>query len=289
MKKIFGLLVLCLFVLPVFASADFSNVNKGELNLSQKEKQYFLDMGFNEKEIFEMTKEEYAELKARYNGISGKVESVKEKYYKVIDDILVTEITKAEFEKEEKLLKAKSTLVKSKNNGPVIAYGNTVSTSSFKLVTTTTKMYNSYGQYLGRVQLKNTFTWLKAPTARFIDVMGFSWGSTASYYSSSGSYLNYKVDGVKTYTSRTLDKNDPDGVAFKVDLYEGPAPYHSGYMLSEITKNSSTALNVNVYGHYIHTISPTWISNISIGAGAISITGPTADSTYKTDQLLTWP
>ena len=102
-------------------------------------------------------------------------------------------------------------------------------------------------------------------------------------------YLLYKVDGVKTVTRTTLAKKEGDGVATDIDLYEGPAPYHSGYMLQDITKNTSTALNCDIFGHYLHTVTPTWISGISISVGEISITGPVVDSDYKTDQFMTWP
>jgi hypothetical protein len=288
LKKFIGIFIFIssLLLIPSFVGAtsslsDTKNLLEEKAQVHGEEVQYFKNLGFTDEEIQNMTKQEYKDLMKRYKGLAGETEIISEKYYTYYEEYGITiEITKEQFEekKEKSLSKDKE----------ISIFSNTDSDSNFSIQTTATKLYDSRGAYLNRIQLKNTYNWINAPFSRFVDVIGFSWNSTVSYYPGTA-YLLYKVDGIKTETKTALDQKNGNGVAFELDLWEGPAPYHSGYMLQDVTKNSSTAINANIFGHYLHTVTPTWISNISIGYGVISLTGPTVDKGFKTDLLVNFP
>jgi hypothetical protein len=274
MKKLISALIMTLMLFVSFDGAFAAEKEKTQVktvkiekvNLNKKEVAQLESMGFSSEEIESLSKVEYNELKERYANLSGVQAGTSERYYKKTNNQVI-EISKEEYDT------------------PTISIlGGVNETTKFKLVLNVTKIYNSYGQYTGRIQVKSSWVWKSAPIARFVDVSGVTWDSTVSYVTNSA-YNVYKCDGYATISEGWTGMDSPttNGVAYKVDIKATPAPYHSGYTLTEVKNNNSNNTYANVYGHYVHVESPEWLSSISISRGFIGVTGITADTTWRTD------
>ncbi|MBH0164237.1 hypothetical protein IHV12_04880 [Fictibacillus sp. 7GRE50] len=274
MKKLISALIMT-FMLFVsvdgaYAAGDINTqvkkVKIEKVNLNKKEIAQLESMGFTLEEIESLSKVEYNELKDRYTNLNGEKVGISERYFKKTRD-QVSEISKEEYD------------------APSIGIlGGVNETTKFRLVLNVTKIYTSTGSYTGRIQLKSSWVWKSAPIARFVDVSGLSWEQNLSYVTNSA-YNVYKCDGYATISEgwQAMDSPTTYGSAFKVDIKATPAPYHSGYTLTEVRNNNSKNTYANVYGHYVHVESPEWLSNISVGPGVISVTGPSADTSWRTD------
>jgi hypothetical protein len=272
------------------------NAQSEKVELSQEEKERFINLGFSEQMIEDITEKEIA----RYDGETGEVISSKTKYYRITKDKKPVEITKDQALKEVKEYKEKKkkkekekTAFSDKNNTFKIAASDPEvcsvcqdieQTSWMKMTTTATKIY-AYGTFQDELELKNEFEWLTTPNWTLKDPLGMSYTSDMSYVQDSEFakytredcvHYNNGTKSCGTYNSyySTADKKSTTGLAFKIDIVNSTAndPHHRGYMTYRVKKARSSANYGNVYGHYSHVYYTSSYS-ISISTGQLSISG----------------
>ncbi|WP_134682614.1 hypothetical protein [Brevibacillus migulae] len=296
MKKILSLLLLSSLIL-VSANTSVVSAKKSvkvqefedSLDLSKEEKERLMNLGFTEEQIKYMTEDEYEHLK----GQKGKVIETETIYLqlepgkkpkKVSEDEALKGVKeykeKKEKEKKEKEKKGKKS--KGEVSAKVIT-SDTEETSWMKVKLYVTQREDEVGERTGSYKFKYDWEWLVEPNfeltdaiaithPEFIDnIVGSEYNSYRAVYSAAGTRKSV------TFTSRSADKKNSNGMAFKVDLitsYNSFDVYeHEGYMYYDGELNNWNYSSATAYGHYTHVEGDILGMTLNLVNGNLSVSG----------------
>jgi hypothetical protein len=265
-----------IFSIGAFAKEDEKKIKKtSNLELTTNEVQNLLSLGFNENEINNMDAEEFNLNK----DLKGKVVGTSTKYVKTIETLPDLETKSLELQSNDSEAKSVDQGISIEldeetyfeeldsldNQEQFPTLSETIPTSYKRMTTTVTKLATD------RYRLKNSVTWDRIPTYRYVDVSGVGinltyWGPDANTeYGKQNwttwSYCNGTQSDSATYTtSSTKWKRGSGGYSLKMNL---PNDESTGGCAADKVKTLSSYMYFNVseltnttrldaYGQYAH-------------------------------------
>jgi len=136
-----------------------------------------------------------------------------------------------------------------------------------------------------------TFNWEfinGSPISKFRDGMGITHDANTLNESENALY-HYQTDYF-TSSGPVFQDNHPAGVGFAINL-NGSDPASAGHRgnMSVPLYSSGSADSGTAYGHFIHSNTPSWFQNISLGMGVFSISGIQSSSEIDAPRIeLDW-
>jgi len=285
MKKILFLLII-LFTFQNVKALEINDdgiyINYNNIEMTQKEINNLINLGFTEKQISLMDEEEFNSNK----NLQGEIVAQETKYYMTtitysnsastlsVKSSLplkseTIEITEEEYNNSDDLIDNVS--INGKSNGYV-------ETNYKKMTTTIVKNGSNY-------RYKNDLVWKKMPSTRSYDIIGIGIDSTVSGISSS-KYLKQIADisdsSTKTcyyqFSSSATWKQSSSGYAATFKLISNTSKKTvtalETYMYFNVQKLTENTIKViNAYGSYRHAqkkVESSVSNGVSIGTGGIS-------------------
>lgn len=317
-SKFFSVLLALILVLSVFnfkvsaeenAEEGVVKKNRESLELTDKEVDNLLSLGFTEEEIQNMDQEEYELNK----DLDGEVVASTTQYLKIVEPIESNTSLKSQMELKE-TDSSEPTIIEldkqtyyeelekeKQSSGQFSTFSSDSTSTSYKKMTTTiTKLStNNY-------RLKNSVSWSKLPSTRHVDVSGVGinqtyWGPTpGTQYGKQNwktwSYCNGYQYGSATYTSGSSKwQKGAGGYALRMNLPDdettgGCAADRvetlSSYMYYSVSPLATTN-RLDAYGHFAHQESKsTLVPGISLSGVSFSVSPSTSFSEHPNTHIL---
>ncbi|UQW96239.1 hypothetical protein M2M59_09455 [Rummeliibacillus sp. G93] len=288
MKKLIGILLLSTLSFNL-VSLDVSAKESEEINeenpiiepieLNTNQIQELQDLGFDNDEIYSMSKEEYD----NFGNLNGELTDKDENYYKVVTNLEgeIIESTEISEEVAENLLDIQN------NQISLLAakVKETKTTGLLKMSLSSSKLSG------GKILLKNSYRWLKAPAIGLKDVVAISHGANAvkvkgtlvskHKYSDGQGVHNVKASATKLNYYGVAKTFDVKVIGADVSPYD-----QHGYISVQVEKANKNDIKSNGYGHYTHvTLGIT--GTVDIKSGNISI-GGAIKKTAMNDVMVTF-
>lgn len=283
MKKYLYSIVLATLILMsttvVNAANEVYHINRKNIEMTEKEYNNLLTLGFTEKYIDEMEHEEFLANK----DLEGTRLSTTKKYYKRttvmrngIKSFTTQEITEEEAIKEKELQSQKVPY-----RGPAgNYYDGMIGSYIFSMTTNITGIGNTYMRFM------NNYEWYTAPSERYYDIIGIGIEQSKVQMATSIIFNEHWVttDGNPGITQVCSPKYESTGglAAFKLPEASVETLYMSLYFNVMKKPNVGTITELYAVGDYAHAICNISPSNLMSHVSIDASSGIMIDSTYNT-------
>ena len=245
MKKVIAIILGIICLIPVSSKASDYIINNNSIKISTEEYNNLINLGFTEKEIFNMSAVEYENNK----DLIGEIVSSDIKYYKTVTfyNDANEQVAKNDIEiSEDEYSFANSNTMSS--HGLIVGY---TETNYKKMTTNIISLSNKY-------RYKVSLEWKNMPSTRSYDIIGIGIDSSVYIYSNIYFQQNYCYNDGSCSSSviSTPKKTNTGGAAsFKLPTSSSISDL-SSYLYFTVDKSSDNTLSeLNAYGDYSHATS----------------------------------
>ena len=270
----------------VNASNEVYYINNENVEMTEKEYNNLLNLGFTEKYIAGIDQEEFLSNK----DLEGTVLQETKKYIRTTttmrNGIKIT--TREEITEEEAMQDKELQSQKNLNRGPAGNYYDGISMTATTIVTTKIiGISNSYMRFM------NNTEWLSIPTDRYYDVIGIGLESSKFHISSSLGFKEEWVTGNGTHANTkvcTPSSTSTGGFAI-FELPSGSLQSLEATFYYNVAKNSGVGTITSLYatGDYAHATSNVTPSSLMSHVSVNYSTGILITSPYSYDYVCMSP